>query len=406
MRPVRFPLTPALLPLPTAGRVRAPVLRDGERRVTTGDRYNITAFRHERDETDASEHDHMTGSGPVDDRPTADADGRRRIDSDTPARESVGVLDLVEEPEAFEAAVAEATSPVAVVGEPFSGRDVVLDATSDRLGATRIRLGPGDGIEGVREVLDDGPVVVGGCHHLFTRRIGGFEPVERFLRALARAGTTVVTGWNRYAWSYLSAVLDVDREFPARVAIRAATAAELADRLLAGGDPIPTFVRDAPDASGALTVRRYTVRWRGRTASVPLPVPNRLRSTSGATGGDLGPKEATFERLAAVSNGNRGAAADIWERHGGPRDEVHPGDLVAAGTDADLSHEDAFCLRLVLSKEVVDREELTAVVGERTDRVLGRLVRAGLVTVDRGVVSLVPAGVPTAVTVTERWGIP
>jgi hypothetical protein len=372
----------------------------------TGDRYNITAFRRERDETDGAEHDHMTGSGSVDTGPTVEADGRRWTESDTLARESLGVFDLVEDPEAFEAVVAEGTSPLAVVGGPFSGRDAVLDATSDRLGAAQVPLGPGDGVEDVRDALDDGPVVVGGCHHLFTRRIGGFEPVERFLRALARADTTVVTGWNRYAWSYLSAVLGVDREFPARVTVGAATAAELADRLLARDDRTPTFVRDAPDASGVLTVRRYTVGWRGRTASVPLPVPNRLRSASGATGSGLGPREATFERLAAVSNGNRGVAADIWERHGGPRDEVHPGDLVAAGTDADLTHEDAFCLRLVLSKEMVDREELTAVVGERTDRVLGRLARAELVTVNQGVVSLVPAGVPTAVAVTERWGIP
>lgn len=348
----------------------------------------------------------MTESGPVDTGPTAGGKGRPTTGSDTLAPARVDVLDLVEDPEAFEALVSEGTSPLAVIGEPFSGRDAVLDATSDRLGATRLRLGPGDGVGVVRKALDDGPVVVGGCHHLFARRIGGFEPVEQFLRTLARADATVVTGWNRYAWSYLSAVLDVDREFPARVDVGAATAAELADCLLAGDERRPTFVRDAPNTGGVLTVRRYTVGWGNHSVSLPLPVPNRPRPASGATGDDLGPREAVFERLAAVSNGNRGVAADIWERCGGQRDEVRPADLVAAGADADLTHEGAFCLRLVLSKEVVGREELKAVVGERTDRVLRRLARAELVVVDQGCVSLVPAGVPTAVTATERWGIP
>jgi hypothetical protein len=90
----------------------------------TGDRYNITAFRRERDETDGAEHDHMTGSGSVDTGPTVEADGRRWTESDTLARESLGVFDLVEDPEAFEAVVAEGTSPLAVVGGPFSGRTV------------------------------------------------------------------------------------------------------------------------------------------------------------------------------------------------------------------------------------------------------------------------------------------
>ncbi|AUV83434.1 hypothetical protein C2R22_18770 [Salinigranum rubrum] len=104
----------------------------------------------------------MTASGPVDTGPTDGGEGRPTTGSDILAPARVDVLDLVEDPEAFEALVSEGTSPLAVIGEPFSGRDAVLDATSDRLGATRLRLGPGDGVGVVRKALDDGPVVVGG----------------------------------------------------------------------------------------------------------------------------------------------------------------------------------------------------------------------------------------------------
>jgi len=73
-------------------------------------------------------------------------------------------------------------------------------------------------------------------------------------------------------------------------------------------------------------------------------------------------------------------------------------------SDRDLSREEAFCLRIVLAKERVDRAQLADIVDE-LDRVLGRLARDGLVTVEDGIVELVPTAVPTAVATTERGRI-
>jgi len=72
--------------------------------------------------------------------------------------------------------------------------------------------------------------------------------------------------------------------------------------------------------------------------------------------------------------------------------------------DRDLNREEAFCLRIVLAKERVKREQLSTII-DTLDRVLGRLSRAGLVTVEDDIVELVPAAVPAAAaTATERGG--
>jgi hypothetical protein len=118
--------------------------------------------------------------------------------------------------------------------------------------------------------------------------------------------------------------------------------------------------------------------------------------------GNLDPKDVTFGRLAAVSNGNLGVATSIWETRQGS--EVRPSDIAVPASDRDLDREEAFCLRIVLAKERVDRAQLTGIV-DGLDRVLGRLSRDGLVTVEDDIVELVPAAVPAAVPATERGRI-
>jgi len=84
---------------------------------------------------------------------------------------------------------------------------------------------------------------------------------------------------------------------------------------------------------------------------------------------NLGPKDVTFSRLAAVSNGNLGVATAIWEARKGS--EVRPSDMTVPEPDRDLNREEAFCLRIVLAKERVKREQLSTII-DTLDRVLRR----------------------------------
>ncbi|MFB6301736.1 MAG: hypothetical protein ABEH78_02570 [Haloferacaceae archaeon] len=335
------------------------------------------------------------------------SDSRGRVDAgaDAERRDGASVPTglLGEGVETFERVLTgRSPGPLAVCGPPFGGRERVLERAADRLGTDLLRLGPGDGAEPLLSALGDGPVVVDGCQHLYERRIGGFEPLDRVLRAVVECDGVVVTGWNSYAWTYLARVRGIDRTFAARTEIEPTAAADLAALVLERYDEVPAFAPDEADPDGLFASRRYVIGWRGHGLSVSVPVPNRAAVTASLADDNVDPQDVVFERLAAISKGNVGVATAIWEAS--RRDERRPSDIVASGTDLDLDREEAFCLRIVLLKERVERGELTRIVDD-TERVLGRLLRDGVVSTADGVVQLEPTAVPTAVTETERRGL-
>jgi len=322
--------------------------------------------------------------------------GHRGLDVDAPTL-------LGDDYEEFRAVLSgESAGPVAIVGDPFSGRESVLDRAVWDLDATRVSLDPGDGIDRIRAEINGGPVVIEDCQHLYERRIGGFEELSAFLNYLTSIDATVVTGWNRYAWAYLTAVQALDREFPVTVEVQPLPVERIAELVLSRYDEVPTFVADDPDRGGLVVTTRHEFDWRDRSVSVPVPMVSPVAIKELFSGGDLDPKDVTFGRLAAISRGNLGVATAVWEARQGT--EVRPSDIAVPASDRDLDREEAFCLRLVLAKERIDRTQLSRVVNG-LDRVLGRLARDGLVTVENGIVELVPAALPATEAATERGRI-
>ncbi|MEA5389146.1 hypothetical protein VB779_20450 [Haloarculaceae archaeon H-GB11] len=236
------------------------------------------------------------------------------------------------------------------------------------------------------------------CQHLYERRIGGFEELSAFLDDLASVDATVVTGWNQYAWAYLVAVQALDREFPVTVEIQPLPEERIAELVLDRYDVMPAFVADDPEQVGLVVTTRHEIGWRDWSVSVPVPMLSPVAVRSLFSDGNLDPKDVTFGRLAAVSNGNLGVATAIWETRQGP--EVRPSDVTVPASDPDLDREEAFCLRILLAKERVNRAQLTGII-DGFDRVLGHLSRDGLVTVEGDIVELVPAAVPAAAPATE-----
>lgn len=304
---------------------------------------------------------------------------------------------LGEDLDTFEALVAgDSAGPLAVVGPPYSGRGRILDAATDRLDAERIAVKPGGEFEAIRPALGTGPVVVSGCQHLYRRTIGGFDPLESFLDTVAAADGPVVTGWNRYAWAYLTTVRAVERAIPKQVSVGPVPTEAIAELVLSRYDEMPSFLADETDGEELVTVRRYSLGWGDHTVSVPLPVPNR----NGSRPDSADPKDVVFERLAAASGGNVGVATALWQAQSDTA--VRPSDIVPPESTGDLDRAAAFCLRIVLAKERVERAELRAVIGEGVDRIVVQLRREGLVATDRATVTLEPAAVRTATETTDR----
>jgi hypothetical protein len=317
--------------------------------------------------------------------------------------------------------------PVAVVGRPFGGRERVLERVADRLGARQEALTPGDGPPSLGDAT-----VAAGTHHLYNRSVGGFEPLDALLDRLTRTDSPLVTGWNWYAWSYLTHARDVEAAFEA-VAVPGIDR-EAVGALVQGWSPTVTFRAPPAEERGLLGVDR-------RTLSLPLvgarevPVPT---VDPGVLGRDAeeDPEAAVIQRLTAVSNGNPGVAQALWfdcieadagsttvdptdlrtpverrseratERDRAQRERGTAGAGTPTGTNvAGTDRRTGFCCRLVLAGERLPRRVIRDSVRD-ADRLLGRLERRGYLTLDDGEARLRPAAVPDAIDLTEGRRIP
>jgi hypothetical protein len=285
---------------------------------------------------------------------------------------------------------------VAVIGEPFAGRELVLDHVTDRLGARQFRLAPDADPDTVVDRIDEGPVVVGDCQHLYRRVIGGFEGLETVLNALARTEETVVTGWNSTAWSYLDAVHDIGDRFQS-FELEPLAGAKLGEILREEGTGSPSFQHEEKES---IVGRKEVSIGRG-DLTVPAPSVNvseiRRRITK-----PTDPETAVYERLATITDGNLGVALSLWH-HERPRVDLMPGDFSVPFVE--VNREAAFLLRRILAKETTSRARLADEFGSNFDQLVGALVTGDLITDDGESLSLEPAGVPAAIELTEKQRI-
>lgn len=300
---------------------------------------------------------------------------------------------------------------LAVVSDPFGGRAALADAVCEQLdGAVeRRRLEAVVPPDDVPDPTDAEPLVLEDAQYLHTRRIGGFEPLDRFTDRLARADGLVVTTWNRYAWRYLGAVRDLDRPFTRVVDVPPLDAAGL--RAVAAdwfGPERPAFV----DRGSAGRVRSFSLETAsidlpgGRSVAVPYPSPNPawLAAWNRAVD-DRSVETVVFEKLNRLAGGNPGVAAAIWERSYSDG-EIAPGDLDALSLDRSLADDEALLLWAVVALEAVDGDVLAELPGVgRLHATLEPLRADGLVTVDAGRVSIRAEAVPAAVAALDRKGM-
>lgn len=331
-----------------------------------------------------------------------DTDIQAGPDGDTDTGGTAAFVGLDEELAALDAALDRFDEGggrnVAVVSDPFGGRENLLDYATQRFGhtATRVNLSTSTADGGVLAGVTTPVAVVDDCHHLFTRRIGGFDSLDRFLADVAHFDGLVVTSWNRFAWDYLDPVRRVGQSFPEQVRVTGLSTEEVTTLLTAeAGASMPTFVDTSPENRATLveTTDVEVSLWGDRRVTLPAPRVNLdyVRHRLGKNERD-DVEGVVFERLKRLSDGNPGVARAIWAQ------TVSDGtlrldDLTDPAESFDLDDTTSFLLSLVLTNERVDRETLETVVDDTGfDRRLRRLVDLEAVAVDGDQVVLDPLG--------------
>jgi len=301
---------------------------------------------------------------------------------------------------------------VAVVSEPFAGRESLLDYAEGLLEeSTRVRLD--DVVRGhPPTVPDEGALIVDDCHYLYRRCIDGYDVIERFLERVAASDALVLTSWNRYSWSYLANVLDVADSFPSVVEIPRLDSEQLRAVVRTHFDlDRPEFV--TTDDGG----RIKTVEWRRRparvfgplTVDVPVPTLN-LEYLASWLADEDETELVVFEKLRRLSHGNPGIATSLWERsvEDGADDDgpptVAPAYLDEPVGRFELQDDDrAMLLWTVVANEAVDRSTLADVTYDvSVDKELQLLAQRDVVTVDDERVRISPVGLHPAVAALDR----
>jgi hypothetical protein len=284
---------------------------------------------------------------------------------------------------------------VAVVADPFAGRATLLDHVEQRLGAATARTTLSEPVLGETAPLDAAAaevVLVDDCQYLYTRQVGGFDPLDDFLERTARSSALYVTAWNRYAWSYVSAVRDVEDAFSVVVRVPPLDAEGVRSLITSVyGPELPAFVEtEVDDRVKTVDVGRGSLSVAGR--SVPAPRvefnPEYLAAWGDTDAGDA--EAVVFEKLTELSDGNPGVAAALWERS--VRDgEIAPEYVTEVDRALDVDDDEAFVLEVLLAKERVDRTVLSEVLATvPVERSLGGLVERGLLAVDGDDILLEP----------------
>jgi hypothetical protein len=285
---------------------------------------------------------------------------------------------------------------VAVVGDPFASRETLLDHAASLLDdVARIEIA--GLVDGPADLPEAEAVVVDNCQYLYSRTVDGFAPLEAFADTLVDGDRLLVTGWNRHAWDYLSAVRSVDELFTVVVEVPPLSADALEALLTDVHDgPLPEFAADRRDRDGTLDDEDDGIALPGgRSLSLSQVSLSQIRDELG----DDTPEERrtrVFETIAAQSNGNPRVARALWDA-AVVDDTISPGRVRDAVPEVTLTDDEAFTLTVVLANETVQRDRLRAIVGNRRyRRSLRRLRHQGLVSATDEAVSIRPVAVPSA----------
>ena len=295
---------------------------------------------------------------------------------------------------------------IAVVSEPFAGRDIFLDYAEQEFGAATGRIG----FESlVTDELPEFPnaeiILVDNCQYLYRRKIGGFDMLKTFLDRIATHDSLFVTAWNRYAWSYLTAVHDLESAFPETIHIPRLDASQIGALLRSHhGKPLPMF--EEGDHSGRMkTLDLELDAVDAGLLAVPVPrlkVNNEYVLSRIRTDVETDTEAVVYQRIAQLSEGDPGVALILWERSI-EDDSISPSDVQAVDQSVDTNRDEAFILEMILTNESIAYDHLVDICADiDVDQALQTLLTQEVVTIENDCVHIEPTRLYSTVEYLER----
>lgn len=288
---------------------------------------------------------------------------------------------------------------IAIISDPFAGQHMLVNEILSRY-SLRFSYHPlhslADGLDFLSGILDlHDLVLVERCQYLFRRRIGGFAVLESFLDHLSTTERLFVTGWNRHAWSYLDAVMDIGDHFSDVISLPSLDKNTIKALILSSQSGPVTYVDDVPaqqaESEGSMLTtvpKLIPLPGTDRTLSIPWPV---LQQTEPRERSQEEIEDAVFAKITTLAQGNFGVAMRVWQES---LDEstLHVSRIPPLICSVDISTDDAFLLGVLLAMDTLDIDELGDIVGTNTPvvRSVHRLVNCGLIEATDGRYSIAP----------------
>ncbi|ERH02179.1 MAG: hypothetical protein J07HN6_01746 [Halonotius sp. J07HN6] len=298
-------------------------------------------------------------------------------------------------------------SNIAVVAEPFACRDRLLDHIEREFPSRTGRVSISDAASDTLPPFPDTDIVlVDDCQLLYQRDIGGFDTLDVFIEEMASRETVFVTAWNRYAWSYLTAVTALGSLFPDPISIPRLKASQVSELLQSYHDNEQPDFREVDDTQRVKTLDIDVESTTVAGVSVPTPAVRVNREyilPQSRTDEETDIEAVVYQTIATLSAGAPRVAVDLWERS--IRDgTIAPAYVKEVDESLDINRDTAFVLELVLTNEAIASETIAAICRDSTpEQAIQTLRTNNLVTVDGdGTVRLEPTRLRSTITHLQR----
>jgi hypothetical protein len=288
-------------------------------------------------------------------------------------------------------------SHIAVIADPFAGQHVLMEGILRRHPERVIHI-PFFSVVKNKDFLTrmtgrGDIVVMEHSHFLAMRKIGGFAMLDAFLDHLSTSERLFVTEWNSFTWSYLRATRHIDTFFPTTITLPSIDSKTLRGLIMSRYTEKIEFINDAPPREEPILSTHYrTIALPFSEKTISLPVPHLREGAAGTNGTHkVDPKEAAFDKIIRIADGNYGVAERIWNRSLDGK-TVRVADIPDIPCTVNLDIHESFLLTIILSMESINTVDLAEIAGPEINlnQSIFRLKNQGLVVEEKGFFQIKP----------------